>query len=333
MSRGISPIEFVRQVYYAQEKVYLDFVPTDDKYKEVLLEANFVLQELQKEEDWLWLRSQEILAAPDNEAGLTSANTRWLPVPDNFYKVSTLFNDALRLYAHKPKCTDANCLNYGHKPGETWDEEVNGVTVEKSFDWSVCRCKCFDRAPYILIPFVSMGWQNDHAQRQMSYITRPNVADITLGVTTVNDGESEKIVFDRPLYWPEINRVPVLQYQRLLEPFHICNDDCVGVDPSKDISYDPTKDDNGNRLYWNPCNQIYIDADTPKLMLTEIPDPFYVIIRTAQYHAEGSPPAQGRIAGLQDQAQKMLSSMRENNAAATQVDFIPSWNPGFWMVT
>lgn len=330
MSKGISPIEFVRQVYYAQEKVYLDFVPTDDKYKEVLLEANFVLQELQKEEDWNWLRSQQIL-------GVTKPDMRCLPVPDDFYKVSTQFNDALRLYAHKPRCRDGNCPNYGHHDGETWPEEVNGETVLRHFDWNVCTGDCFDRAPFILVPWTHIGWQNDHAQRQMSYVTRPNVGDITVGATVVNDGYGEKIVFSRPLALPEIDKVALLQYQRLIEQFHVCNDSCHAVpyqvpDPqhpgqtieSTEISYDP---DN-----WHPCSELVDSNGNPKMMLTEVPDPFYVIIRTAQYHAEGSPPAQGRIAGLQDQAMKMLSAMRENNHSATQVDFIPSWNPGYWMV-
>ena len=56
MSLGLTPYEFVQQVFYVQEKVLLDFHPDDDVYKEVLTEANLVLQELQKEEDWLWLR-------------------------------------------------------------------------------------------------------------------------------------------------------------------------------------------------------------------------------------------------------------------------------------
>ena len=319
MSQGINPIEFVRQVYYAQEKVYLDFVPSDDKYKEVLLEANFVLQELQKEEDWNWLRTQKIL-------GVTEVDQRCFDVQEDFYKVSTTFNDALRFYAHRPKCDELDCPNYGHWDGESWYEEQDeGDPILKHFSFDDCKYHCFDRAPYLMIPFVPAGWQNDHAQRQMSYITRPNVPDITLGATVMNDGTGEKIVLSRPILWPELGRVVVLQYQRLIPKFHICDSSCVGI-------HGGTPDYNPEQGHWNPCNQIYNTDGTPKLMLTEVPDPFYVIIRTAQYHAEGSPPAQGRIAGLQDQAQKMLSAMRENNAAATQVDFIPSWNPGFWQV-
>ena len=306
MSLGITPPEFVRQVYYAQEKVVLDFWPTDDKYKEVLTEENFVLQELQKEEDWLWLRSQSIL-------GTTEKDMRYMPVPLDFYKQSTLYDDGLRLYAHKHTCSQSDCPNYGLHDGDA------------NFDWGDCKYHCFDRAPFIYVPWTPMGWQNDFAPRQMSYVTRPNVQDITLGASVVNDGNGQKLVFSRPLLYPEINKVAVLQYQRLITPFHICNDECKGVDQSAPISYEPGAG-------FNPCNQI---ADAQKnyiKVLTEVPDPFYVIVRTAQYHAEGSPPAQGRIAGLQDQAQKMLSAMRENNAAATIPDTVKTWNPGFWQV-
>jgi len=333
MSLGMTPVEFVKQVYYAQEKVVLDFYPTDDKYKEVLYEANLVLQELQKEEDWVWLRTEKIL-------GTTEKDTRFFPVPDNFYKASTLFDDAIRFYAHKPRCSDPMCRNFNYAEGETRSDGL-------PFSWDDCKCHCFDRAPFIVVPWVPAGWQNDFAQRQMSYITRPNVPDITLGATVMDNGEtnlnslvgrSDKIVFSRPLLYPEIDRVVLLQYQRLLQPFHICTDSCHAVpyqapDPehpgqtieSTEISYDPNN--------WHPCSELVDSNGNLKKALTEVPDPSYVVIRTAQYHAEGSPPAQGRIAGLQDQAQKLLSAMRENNHAATTVDYIPSWNPGFWMVT
>ena len=61
MSEGLTTYDFVQQVYYAQEKVILDFWPDDDKFKEVLFEANLILQELQNSEDWTWLREQLVL--------------------------------------------------------------------------------------------------------------------------------------------------------------------------------------------------------------------------------------------------------------------------------
>ena len=50
-SQGLTTYDFVQQVYYAQEKTILDFWPEDDKFREVLMEANLVLQELQNSED------------------------------------------------------------------------------------------------------------------------------------------------------------------------------------------------------------------------------------------------------------------------------------------
>ena len=61
--------DFVRQVYYTQEKVVLDFNFFDDKYREVIMELNLVLQELQKEEDWLWLRERLVLGPCDDFLG------------------------------------------------------------------------------------------------------------------------------------------------------------------------------------------------------------------------------------------------------------------------
>ena len=56
MSRGITIADFVQQVLYAIYKVRLDvdesvegsFHSKSDKFKEVVMEANFVLQEFQK---------------------------------------------------------------------------------------------------------------------------------------------------------------------------------------------------------------------------------------------------------------------------------------------
>ena len=61
-------------------------------------------------------------------------------------------------------------------------------------------------------------------------------------------------------------------------------------------------------------------------MLTEIPDPNYVIMATAARHAEGSPPALARVAGLQDAALKIMSAMRQNDASATDADY-QDWQP------
>ena len=65
MSRGLTIAELVQQVYYAIYKVRIDveagvdgaFASKSDKFKEVVMEANLVLQEFQKEADWTAGRS------------------------------------------------------------------------------------------------------------------------------------------------------------------------------------------------------------------------------------------------------------------------------------
>ena len=48
----------------------------------------------------------------------------------------------------------------------------------------------------------------------------------------------------------------------------------------------------------------------------------YIVTKVAALHAEGSPLAQGRLGSLNDAAQKLLSAMRQNDAAATAPDYI-----------
>ena len=109
----------------------------------------------------------------------------------------------------------------------------------------------------------------------------------------------------RSVFWVYVD------VQRQIKQFHVCDDWCKGVDENSDISYE--RDSDGN--WENPCAKI------EERYLTEIPDPNYVVIATAARHAEGSPPAQSRIQGLTDQAQRILSAMRSNDAAATDADY------------
>jgi hypothetical protein len=251
MSYGMTPAEFVRQVYYTQEKVILDFRPTDDKYKEVLMEANLVLQELQKEEDWSWLRKRLVLGS-----------TRDLPhgygqipeyhLPEWVYKPSTLHNDCVRLYR-----TLGHCRHHSHE----------------------CQCcgECINEWACINIPYTSLGNTNSHIRRG------------ELGAVVIDD----ILTFNRPFMGDEKNRIAVADMQRRLEPLHICDSNCEV-----------------------PCKKI------EKLIFREIPDPNYLVVKTAALHAEGSPPAQGRLQSLQDQAQKLLSAMRQNDASATEPDYL-----------
>jgi hypothetical protein len=105
MSKGMTIADFVQQVYYAIYKVRLDvtFDPTlpeafhadTDKFKEVVFVGNFVLQELQKEQDWNWLRSRLELG---RSCELPHGRIMEFELPEDVYKVCTGFNDAVRLH-------------------------------------------------------------------------------------------------------------------------------------------------------------------------------------------------------------------------------------------
>lgn len=265
MSQGMTPEEFVKQVYYVQEKVILDFWPSDDKYKEALMEANLVLQELQKEEDWSWLRRRDVLG-PCWDKG---------PVPEfklapDVYKVCTLFGDNLRLYAHH-----------------------NGKLIEHD---------------YIEVPYASQGNLNHRQIQSYSWFTEPNEPNLSLKAIRLGD----IVTFNRPLTFFEAGRIAVVDVQRRIPLLHICNDHCTDLE-----GYAP------DYAAGVPCKQI------EPVILTDIPDPNYVVIRTAQYHAEGSPTAQGRIASLADQSQKLLSAMRQNDAMTTTADTVDWSVPTF----
>lgn len=107
MSRGMTIAEFVQQVFYAIYKVRLDvtagvegsFHADTDKFKEIVMEANFVLQELQKEQDWNWLRRRwdiGVSQAIDGDCGIMEFH-----LPDDAYKVCTGFGDSVRI--HNPR--------------------------------------------------------------------------------------------------------------------------------------------------------------------------------------------------------------------------------------
>lgn len=269
MSYGMTPYEFVQQVFYCQEKVRLDFRPDDDKYKEVLMEANLVLQELQKEEDWTWLRERVILGRIDNtKKGVIPE----FELPDWVYKVSTLHDDCVRLYKIRPHCDCESCRD----------------------DYDI------DELDYICVPWVSTGRLNGGSLRQ-NLGPMTNIPRIALGAVTLGN----TVTFTRPLFHGErYHRAAVCDVQARIPLLHICDDDCP-------------RDKDGN------CTLI------EDRVFTEIPDPNYVVWRTAALHAEGSPPAQGRIATMTDTAQKLLSAMRQNDASATDADYLDWEVPEF----
>lgn len=102
MSRGITIADFVQQVFYAIYKVRLDvdaslegsFHSKSDKFKEVVMEANFVLQEFQKDQDWNFLRDRwEMGRAYNFIHGIQE-----FKIPPDVYKVCTGYGDAVRLH-------------------------------------------------------------------------------------------------------------------------------------------------------------------------------------------------------------------------------------------
>jgi len=294
MSAGMTPQELVQQVFYLQEKVLLDYWPSDDKYKEVIMEANFVLQELQKEEDWSWLRAQRSLGLFQFNHLQDTEYPRYDLNWDDFYKLSSLYGDCVRLYAHKPI------------PAETAVEDYINYIIP----WD-----------YINVPISSTGAKNKVPKKEISHWDHPNVPDFGLYAHQ----ESNQLVFNRPPVFPEFNRVVVVDYQKKFTPLHICNQGCVHTiheEGQEDTEVTP----NYSFDNYLPCD------DIEDRILTEIPDPSYVAIRTAYYHAMGSPTAQGQIAYLGDQAQKMLSSMRQNDALATMPDYMEYETPGFFEV-
>lgn len=263
MSFGLSPAEFVRQVYYQQEKVLLDFLPNDDKYREVITELNFVLQELQKEEDWSWLRERIELGPTHPQPGEQIPE---FEMPDWVYKPSTRHGDCLHLYP-------------------------------------VDRFGRYNEWDRIDVPWGSKGQLNHKRTMQHSWTGRVLHPDRRL--LAVNLGNT--VTFNRPLVGRELECVAVCDVQRRLEPVHV-------------MERDGELDEND------------LDPDAPELILTEVPDPNYVVFRTAALHAAGSPPAQARVQELTDTAQKLLSAMRQNDSEMTEPDTLEREDFGFWNV-
>ena len=99
MSRGMTIADLVQQVLYAMYKVRLDvdaslegaYHSKSDKFKEIVMEANFVLQEFQKEQDWNFLREKW-------DIGFTRPGMQEFEIPEGIYKLCTGYNDAIRLH-------------------------------------------------------------------------------------------------------------------------------------------------------------------------------------------------------------------------------------------
>lgn len=269
MSQGLTAYDFVQQVYYAQEKTILDFWQDDDKFQEVLYEANLILQELQNAEDWTWLRDKLVL-------GPCFQGVNRIPefdLPDWVYKPSTMYHDCIYLHPWIP-----------------WADEP-------------------DMMHYITVPLGSTGDNLWRKERQMEEFGPIHLYDLKLRAARVGN----TITFNRLFTPNEANRVAIIDVQRRIEQFHICGPDCTYEEVNGHNVCTKELDEQGNEIHH----------------LMEIPDPNYVVMATAARHAEGSPPALARVAGLQDAAQKIMSAMRQNDAAATDPDY-QDWDiPGY----
>lgn len=288
-SKGMKPYDFVQQVYYAQEKVILDFVPSDDKYREVLFEANLILQELQNVEDWTWLREKLILGPCHH---LPGAMPEW-KLPDWVYKVSTCNHDCIRLM--RPVAMHHHSVPHIHR----------FIPYEGMY---------LDQRNYIDVPIASVGDNQYRMEQDVTGFGAVQWPDGQLRAIKVGD----VLTFNRPLTPFEQNFIATVDVQRRIPLIHVCDGNCETEDG--DIFDYHITEDHG---FENPCKKI------EDRILVDIPDPNYVVMATAARHAEGSPPALARVAGLQDAAQRILSAMRQNDAAATDSDY-QDWDvPGY----
>lgn len=289
MSKGMKPYDFVQQVYYAQEKIILDFVPCDDKYREVLFEANLILQEMQNIEDWTWLREKLVLGPCHH---LPGSVPEWT-LPDWVYKVSECNHDCLRLmrpiHLHHHAVHDiGRFLPY------------NGMYL--------------DQMHYIDVPLSSVGDNQYRKERQVTEFGAVHWPDPQLRAVRIGN----TITFNRPLTPVEQQFIATVDVQRRIPLIHVCDETCSTEDGLA-FDYDITEDHG----YENPCKKI------ENRILVDIPDPNYVVMATAARHAEGSPPALARVAGLQDAAQRIMSQMRQNDAQATDADWQDWEIPGY----
>lgn len=263
MSRGLTIAEFVQQVFYAIYKVRLDvdasvegaFHADTDKFKEVLMEANFVLQELQKEQDWNWLRDRWYMGTAEV---LDDGAIQEFTLPEGVYKVCTGYYDSVRL--HNPTYP----------------------TI------------------FLEVPFTSPRGGTTNVTAMFDENAKLNVPDTRLRAFVVGD----ILTFNRPFTIYEAGAIIETDVVRLLDPLHICDESCT-----------------------QPCPQAYENK-----VFTEIPDPYYMVVRTAAKRAEGDPSVSERVMSLTDEGSKLLSAMRENDSSKTVPDTYSSVELGYTRV-
>lgn len=250
MSRGMTIADLVQQVLYAMYKVRLDvdaskegaFHSKSDKFKEVVMEANFVLQEFQKEQDWNFLRERwEIGPAVNPPHGIQEVR-----IPDEVYKVCCGYNDAVRL----------------HRPGDP--RPLAEIQFDQARSGSARAYEMFD----------GYGAANVDLDKQRAFVVGQDLSFYRRWRPN-----------ERGL-WLETD---VISY---IPPLHICDDSC---------------EDN--------CPKAYKDV-----LFRWLPDPYYIVVRTAAKRALADPSCTEVAQALADEASKFLSGMRENDAAHNNLD-------------
>lgn len=259
MSRGLTIAELVQQVLYAMYKVRLDvdasaegaFHSKSDKFKEIVMEANFVIQELQKEQDWQFLRDRwDMGIARNPRHGIQE-----FELPDDVYKVCTGYNDAVRL----------------HRLGDPVAYEQIQFEEARSGNRQVIDM------------FDSYGRLNVNKQEQRAF----TVGNI--------------VTFNRPWMQSEIGKLLETDVIRYIEPLHICDGSCP-----------------------DDCPLAYEERQ-----FTWLPDPYYMIVRTAAKRAIADPSCTEIAQALTDESTKFLSAMRENDSAHTTTDTYETGSLGY----
>ena len=248
MSRGMTIADLVQQVLYAMYKVRLDvdaskegaFHSKSDKFKEVVMEANFVLQEFQKEQDWNFLRERWAIGPARNPH---HHGVQEFKIPDGVYKLCTGYGDAVRLHG-------------------------KGAVMEIPFD----EPRSGNRRVYEMHD--AYGAANVDMDLQRAFVV------------------GDTLTFYRPWLRGELGHMLETDVISYIEPLHICDDDCP---------------DN--------CPKAYEET-----LFRWLPDPYYLVVRTAAKRALADPSCAEVAQSLADEATKFLSGMRENDSAHTNMD-------------
>lgn len=250
MSRGLTIADFVQQVLYAMYRVRLDvdaskegaFHSHSDKFKEIVMEGNFMLQEFQKEQDWNFLRDRwEMGLAHNPPHGIQE-----FELPHDVYKVCTGYNDAVRIH-------------HGHNP-----MAFEQILFSEARSGNAPTYEMFD----------AWGRTNTLNDDQRAFMV------------------GNTLSFKRPWHKYELGCLLETDVIRYIEPMHICDDNCP-----------------------DDCPLAYHDV-----LFTWMPDPLYFIIKTAASRAVADPSCTEVLQSLTDQATKLLSAIRENDSAHTDVD-------------